>query len=128
MDELPCLPRPSAPAEPVITQRTTTIEKEKLLVDYEDHLASYKSQFHAYRIWRDEDAHVGSVLTANMEDHFVADIVEFEWTHQMWSFLHQKYESTGQSTYSATIYQEQLLRQGETVVDAFFYQLYVVWR
>jgi hypothetical protein len=45
-----------------------------------------------------------------MEDHFAADIVEFEWTHQMWSFLRQKYESIGQSTYLAAIRQEQLLR------------------
>jgi hypothetical protein len=39
--------RPSAPTEPVITEKTTTIEKEKLLTNYEDCLASYKSQFHA---------------------------------------------------------------------------------
>jgi len=50
------------------------------------------------------------VLTASMEDHFTADIVEFEWTHQMWSFLCQIYESIGQSTYLAAIRQEQLLR------------------
>jgi hypothetical protein len=28
------------------------------------------------------------VLTASMEDHFAADIMDFEQTHQMWSFLH----------------------------------------
>jgi hypothetical protein len=38
--ELPCPPRPSALAEPVITDKTTTAEKEKLFADYEDHLAS----------------------------------------------------------------------------------------
>jgi hypothetical protein len=43
----------------------------------------------------------------------------------MWSFLHQKYESTGQSTYLAAIL---LLRQGDTIVDDFFDQLSVVWR
>jgi hypothetical protein len=41
--ELPCLPHPSAPVEPVITKKTTTAEKEKLLSDYEDRLASYES-------------------------------------------------------------------------------------
>jgi hypothetical protein len=51
-----------------------------------------------------------------MEDHFAADIVDFKRTHQIWSFLHQKYESTGQSTYLATIRQEQLLRQGDTTI------------
>jgi hypothetical protein len=45
-----------------------------------------------------------------MEDHFAVDIVDFERTHQMWSFLHQKYKSTGQSTYLVAIRQEQLLR------------------
>jgi hypothetical protein len=38
--ELPCPPRPSALAEPVITDKTTAAEKEKLFADYEDHLAS----------------------------------------------------------------------------------------
>jgi hypothetical protein len=53
--------------------------------------------------WLDEDARASLVLTSSMEDHFAADIMEFERTHQMWSFIHQKYESTGQSTYLATI-------------------------
>jgi hypothetical protein len=46
----------------------------------------------------------------------------------MWYFLHQKYESTDQSTYLAAICQEQLLRQGDTTVEDFFDQLSVVWR
>jgi uncharacterized protein (DUF1015 family) len=90
----------------VISEKTTTVEKEKLLANYEDYLTSYESQFYAYMIWLDEDAHAGLVLTASMEDHFAADIVEFERTHQMWYFLHQKYESTRQSTYLAAIHQE----------------------
>jgi hypothetical protein len=104
----------------VITEKTTSPKKEKLLVDYDNRLASYESRFHAYRTWLDEDAHAGSVLTASMENHFTADIVEFERTYQMWPFLHQKYESTGQSTYLAAIRQEQLLRQSDTKVDDFF--------
>jgi hypothetical protein len=40
------------------------------------------------------DAHADSVLIASIKDRFATDIVEFERTHQMWSFLHQKYEST----------------------------------
>jgi hypothetical protein len=61
-----------------------------------------------------------------MEDHFATDIVDFELTHQMWSFLRQKYESTGQSTYLAAIRQEQLLCQGDTTVEDFFDQLFVI--
>jgi hypothetical protein len=106
MGELPYLLSPSAPAQPVISEKTTTAEKERLLADYEDRLASYESQFHAYMTWLDEDARVVSVLTASMEDRFAADIMDFERTHQMWYFLHQKYESTGQSTYLAAIRQE----------------------
>jgi hypothetical protein len=45
----------------------------------------------------------------------------------MWSFLHQKYESTGQSTYLAAIHQEQLLRQGDSTVEDFYDQLSIVW-
>jgi hypothetical protein len=37
--------------------------------------------------WLDENARAGSVMTACMEDHFAADIVEFEWTHQMCFFF-----------------------------------------
>jgi hypothetical protein len=55
MGEIPCPPRPSAPTESVITEKTIAAEKEKLLADYVDHKASYESQFHAYRTWLDED-------------------------------------------------------------------------
>jgi hypothetical protein len=92
---LPCSPHPSTPPEPVISENTTTADKEKVLTDYEDHLASYESQFHAYKTWLDEDARAGSVLTASMEDHFATDIMQFGLTHQIWSFFRQKYESTG---------------------------------
>jgi hypothetical protein len=125
MGELPCPPSPSAPAQPVISEKTTTAEK-KLLTDYEDRLASYESQFHVYKTWLHEDDRAGSVLTASMEDRFAADIVDFKRTHQMWSFLCQKYEFTGQSTHLATIHQEQLFRQGDTTVKHFFDQLSVV--
>jgi hypothetical protein len=67
--ELPCMPRPLA------------TEKGKLLTNYEDPLASYESQFDAYRTWRDEDARAGLVLIASMEDRFATDIVGFERTH-----------------------------------------------
>jgi hypothetical protein len=118
--ELPCPPSPLAPAQPVISEKTTATEKERLLADYEDRLASYESQFHSYRTWLDEDARAGLVLTASMEDRFAADIIDFEWTHQIWSFLHQKYEPIGQSTCLVAIRQEQLLRRGESTVEDFF--------
>jgi hypothetical protein len=49
MGELPCPSSPSASAQSVILEKTTAAEKEWLLADYEDRLASYESQFHAYR-------------------------------------------------------------------------------
>jgi hypothetical protein len=81
MDELSCPPHPSAPAALVITEKTTTCEREKVLTDYENRLASYESQFHAYMTCLDKDARAGSVLTAHMEDYFAADIVEFKRIH-----------------------------------------------
>jgi hypothetical protein len=39
----------STPAEPVISEKTTAAEKEKLLPNYEDRLTFYESQFHAFR-------------------------------------------------------------------------------
>jgi hypothetical protein len=65
----------------VISEKTTAVEKEQILADYEDRLTSYESQFHAYMTWLDENARAGSVLTASMEDRFAADIVDFERTH-----------------------------------------------
>jgi hypothetical protein len=67
-DELPCPPRPSAPAQPVILEKTTAAEKEVLIADYYDRLSSHESQFRTYRTWLDEDATTGSVLVASMED------------------------------------------------------------
>jgi hypothetical protein len=40
MGELPYPPHHSAPAEPVITEKTTSVEREKLLADYGDRLTS----------------------------------------------------------------------------------------
>jgi hypothetical protein len=125
--ELPFPPSSLAPAQPVISEKTTVAEKERLLADYEDCLASYESQFHTYMTWLDEDARVGSLLIASMEDHFIIDIMDFERTHQMWSFLRNKYESTGQSTYLSTIHQEQLLHHGDSIVEDFFEKLSIVW-
>jgi hypothetical protein len=71
-----------APAQPVISEKTTAVEKEKLLTDYGDSLALYESQFHAYMTCLDEDAWAGLVMIANMEN-----IVELDQAHQMWTFL-----------------------------------------
>jgi hypothetical protein len=120
MGELPCPPSPLAPAQPVISKKTIAAEKEQLLSDYEGRLGSYELQFHAYMTWLDEDARASSVLTASMEDRFAADIMDFERTHQIWSFLRQKYESTGQSTYLAAFRQEQHLHQGDSTIEDFF--------
>jgi hypothetical protein len=65
---------------------------------------------------------------ASMDDRFSADIVELERSHHMWTFLRSRYEPTGQSTFLTAIRQEQLLRQGDDIVDAFFDQLSTLWR
>jgi hypothetical protein len=83
----------------VISEKTTAAEKEVLIVDYDDCMSSYESQFHAYMTWLDEDAAASLVLVASMEDRFSADIVELEQSHQMWTFLRSRYEPTGQSTF-----------------------------
>ena len=48
---------------------------------------SHASQFAAYSTWLDEDARAGAVFAASMEEQFSADIVGFEYAHQMWAFL-----------------------------------------
>jgi hypothetical protein len=93
----------------MITEKTTAAEKEALIADYDDRVASYESQFHAYRTWLEDDGRAGSILVASIEDHFFADIVELERSHQMWIFLRSRYEPTGQSTFFVVIRQEQLL-------------------
>jgi hypothetical protein len=54
------------------------MRKKKFLVDYDDHLASYESHFYAYKTWLDEDTRAGSILIVSMEDHFDADIMDFD--------------------------------------------------
>jgi hypothetical protein len=54
--DLPCPPSPSARTQPVISEKTTAAEKEMLIVNYDDRLASYESQFRAYKTCLDEDA------------------------------------------------------------------------
>jgi hypothetical protein len=71
MGELPCPPPPSAPAQPVISEKTTAAEKERLIADYDDRMSSYESQFRAYRTWLDENARAGLVHVASMEDRFM---------------------------------------------------------
>jgi hypothetical protein len=53
--------------------------------------------------------------------------VELERAHQMFTFLCNHYEPTGQSTFLAAIHQEQLLHQGDATIDAFFDQLSAAW-
>jgi hypothetical protein len=43
MGELPCPSPPLAPAQPVIMEKTTTAEKEMLIIDYDDRMSSYES-------------------------------------------------------------------------------------
>jgi hypothetical protein len=43
MGELPCMPSPSVPAQPVISEKTTAAEKESLITYYDDRLALYES-------------------------------------------------------------------------------------
>ena len=146
--ELPCPPRPTAPTppvlpvEPTLSATATDDEKqtfatlladhdasvERLQVDYDDRMSSYESQFSAYRTWVDEDARAASILVASMEDRFSADIVEFDFAHQMWAFLRQRYEPSGQSTFLAAIREEQLVRQGDRTVDDFYGQISAIWR
>jgi hypothetical protein len=94
MGKLPCLPSPMAP-QPVFQKQTTNDAKEKLLADFDYRLASYESQFCTYMTWLDEDAHAVVALVASIEDRFAADIVEFDWAHQMLTFLHDRYEPIG---------------------------------
>jgi hypothetical protein len=104
MGELPCLPPPSAPAQSLISGKTTAAKKKRLVADYDDRLSSYESQFRPCKTCHDQDARAGSVLVVSMEDRFSADIVELERSHQMWTFLRSRYEPTGYSTFLAAIH------------------------
>ncbi|WVZ80634.1 hypothetical protein U9M48_028093 [Paspalum notatum var. saurae] len=126
--QLPCPPCPSAPARPTVPDKATDEAKDKLLADYDDLVKSYESQFSAYSAWMDEDARAGSILIASMENEFAAEIADFERSHQMWSFLHDRYEPTGHSSYFVAIRQEQLICHGDLTVDELYTQLSVIWR
>jgi hypothetical protein len=51
----------------MISEKTTAIEKERFIADYDDRLASYESQFCAYMTWLDEDARVVDFKIKNSE-------------------------------------------------------------
>jgi hypothetical protein len=70
----------STPISHVISEKTTA-KKDMLIVDYDDQMSSYESQYSTYRTWLDEDARAGSVLRASMNYRFATDIVVFEQTH-----------------------------------------------
>lgn len=50
-----------------------------------------------------EDARAGSILATSVEDQFVAEIVHFDQSHQMWTSLQDRYESTSHYTYLTAI-------------------------
>ena len=126
--DIPCPSPPVVAVKPTIPDKATDDVKTKMLDDYDASMESYVSQFAAYRAWLDEYARAGAVLAASMEEQISADIVGFEHAHQMWVFLRERYEPTGQSTYIAALRQEQLLRQGDSTVDDFYAQMSAVWR
>lgn len=103
----------------MISDKVPSKTKEQLLAYYDEQLASYEAQFSAYRTWLDDDARVGSILTVSMDDHFGAEVIESDSSHQIWNFR-DCYEHIGLSTYLATIRQEQYLRQGDSTVDEFY--------
>jgi hypothetical protein len=76
----------------------------------------------------DEDARAGAVLVASFEKHLAGEVIRLDHAAQMWAFLRQHYEPSGESTYIATLRQEQLLQQGDSSVEDFFQQLSAVWR
>ncbi|WVZ48897.1 hypothetical protein U9M48_000291 [Paspalum notatum var. saurae] len=126
--ELPCPPCPQAPANPVVPEKATDDEKQKILDDFVALEKSYEAQFSAYRLWLDEDACASSIVVASMQDQFAEEVVDFQWSHQMWSFLRDRYEPTGQSAYFAAIRREQLICHGDLTVDELYTQLSAVWR
>ena len=87
--DIPCPPPPVAPVKPIIPDKATDAEKTKILDNYDASMESYASQFATYRIWLDEDARAGAVLTASMEEHLSADIVGFDHAYQMSAVWHQ---------------------------------------
>jgi hypothetical protein len=114
--------------QPVIPPGTSEDEQKKLREVYDDDMASYMSHFRAYRTWLDEDARAGAVLVASMEKHLAGEVIRLNHAAQMWTFLRQHYEPSGQSTYIDALRQEQLLQQGDSSVEDFFRQLSAVWR
>jgi hypothetical protein len=61
-----------------------------------------------------------------MEDQFSTDIMKFECSHQILTFLHSHYEPIRQFTFLAAIRQEHLLHQADDTIDIFFDQLSIV--
>jgi hypothetical protein len=108
--ELPCPALPNRPVQLVIPPETSEDEQKKLREAYDDDMASYMSHFRTYRTWLDEDARARAVLVASMVAHLAREVIRLDHAAQIWAFLCQHYEPSGQSTYTATLHQEQLLQ------------------
>jgi hypothetical protein len=126
--DLPCPAKPVCPIPPVIPENASEDDKAKLLASYDDNLSAYDTDFVAYRTWLDEDARAASILVASMEERLAADIVYFDFSHQMWTSLRDLYEPSGQSLYIDALRKEQLLQQGDATVEEFYAQMSAVWR
>jgi hypothetical protein len=65
----------------MFTEKASDDQKHELIVEYDDILLCYESVFCVYRTWLDEDARAGAIFVASMDDHLVAEIVDFELGH-----------------------------------------------
>lgn len=55
----------------------------KLLVVYDNSLASYESHYDIYRTLVDENVGAASILVTSINDRFSADTIEFEYADQI---------------------------------------------
>ncbi|WVZ60284.1 hypothetical protein U9M48_010330 [Paspalum notatum var. saurae] len=82
---------PVAPVPLAIPDRCYDEDKKKLRDDFAALEKSYADRFGAYRLWLDEDARAVP-FSALVWSIGSSQIVDFDRSHRMWSFLRDRYE------------------------------------
>ena len=96
--------------------------------DYSVALSTYRDVLAAYTQWCNDDARVAAVLTSSVLPQFASEFMGLPTAAQMWSYLRQRYEPSGDALYLSVVRQEHDLQQGDSTIDEFYTQSAAIWR
>ena len=82
---------------------------EERALAYEEALQTYHGALSVYTQWPDDDARAAAVLTASVLPQFASEFLGLPTVFQMWTYLRQRYEPSGDTLYLSVVCQEHAL-------------------